>query len=217
MMLYFNLLGTFWHLLQSNTMGLFYEFSETYRLFTNEYPPEELERAYHKLIQSTSDAQRSAGQTGQPSQPEPVSETGGNEWVTRFLAEAKKYHFQDLEKVKALDSEQKVKKLVARILGMDRSHEQPAAYAAAMLEYLGFENSFSQYYDGPCTRANYDRWCEQNIMRYPPERAKGCAFKHYRLSVHLNAREASGGNYKYKGWYYYGGIVQKEYQEILNE
>ena len=54
-------------------------------------------------------------------------------------------------------------------------------------------------------------------MRYPPERAKGCAFKHYRLSVHLNAREASGGNYKYKGWYYYGGIVQKEYQEILNE
>ena len=103
MMLYFNLLGTFWHLLQSNTMGLFYEFSETYRLFTNEYPPEELERAYHKLIQSTSDAQRSAGQTGQPSQPEPLSETGGNEWVTRFLAEAKKYHFQDLEKVKALD------------------------------------------------------------------------------------------------------------------
>ena len=217
MMLYFNLLGTFWHLLQSNTMGLFYEFSETYRLFTNEYPPEELERAYHKLIQSTSDAQRSAGQTGQPSQPEPVSETGGNEWVTRFLAEAKKYHFQDLEKVKALDSEQKVKKLVARILGMDRSHEQPAAYAAAMLEYLGFENSFSQYYDGPFTRANYDRWCERYIMRYPPERAKGCAFKHYRLSVHLNAREASGGNYKYKGWYYYGGIVQKEYQEILNE
>lgn len=217
MMLYFNLLGTFWHLLQSNTMGLFYEFSETYRLFTNEYPPEELERAYHKLIQSTSDAQRSAGQTGQPSQPEPLSETGGNEWVTRFLAEAKKYHFQDLEKVKALDSEQKVKKLVARILGMDRSHEQPAAYAAAMLEYLGFENSFSQYYDGPFTRAKYDKWCERYIMRYPPERAKGSAFKHYRLSVHLNAREASGGNYNYKGWYYYDGIVQKEYQKILNE
>ena len=217
MMLYFNLLGTFWHLLQSNTMGLFYEFSETYRLFTDEYPPEELERAYHKLIQSTSDAQRSAGQTGQPSQPEPLSETGGNEWVTRFLAEAKKYHFQDLEKVKALDSEQKVKKLVTRILGMDRSHEQPAAYAAAMLEYLGFENSFSQYYDGQFTRAKYDRWCERYIMRYPPERAKGSAFKHYRLSVHLNAREASGGNYKYKGWYYYDGIVQKEYQEILNE
>lgn len=217
MMLYFNLLRTFWHLLQHNTKGLFYEFSETYRTFTNEYPPEELERAYNKLIQSTPDAQRSAGQTAQPAQPEPASATGGNEWVTRFLAEARKYHFLDLEKVKALDSEQKVKKLVACILGMDTPHEQPAAHAAAMLAYLGFENSFGQYYDGRFTRAKYDKWCERHIMRYPPQRAKGCAFKHYRLSVHLNAREASGGNYKYKGWYYYGGIVQKEYQKILNE
>lgn len=214
--LYLELYHTFKPVLEKDESGkLLFEFDDVFYYIIGRYPDEDTKRKYNESVRKTiptplyvtSPSENSEQHPPQPSDIE-------NERITKFKKEVNRYGFYQMEKVEALDTEEKMEKLV--LLIFDRAqHEQPFGYAAAMLKYLGFEEQFKQHYKGQFKVRYYDRWCEINVMNFSEEKASGNAFKHYRQSVGFNPDDRTKDNYNRLGWKYYNGIVQKDYEDIL--
>lgn len=143
--------------------------------------------------------------TEQPLDEKPVTK----DKFQKFLEAAEDYHFSQLPKVQDLESPEKTMKLVKCMLHNRGSATDTYAYAAAMLEYLGFRKWYSDNY-GNWTINEYDTWCSKHIMG----KTEGKAFRHYRQSVYVNPNDKEKDAYRLMGWKY-KNTVKQEYGDIL--
>lgn len=217
--LYLELYYTFNSILTKEHMAeMPYIFEDVVYWFLEKYPDEGTQNRYDELMKRTKPTDvriEERKEEVKSALPQPVQTE--NSRIVQFLKEANEYGFSELERVKALGTNEKIEKLVLKILNRSSQHDQPYGYAAAMLAFLGFKEQFKQYYSGQFRMRKYDRWCEINIMNYSKEKANGNAFKHYRQSVCITPNDNTNDNYKRLGWHYYNGIVQQDYNNILYE
>ena len=128
-----------------------------------------------------------------------------------FLEAANAFTFLEIPKVKELGTPQKIRQLVECLLQDKGSAYETFGHTAAMLEFLGFYKWIADNHISGYKLKQYDSWCSKNIMN----KARGTAFKHYRLSVNVDASDTLNESHKYLGWKY-KEIVEKEYNDILS-
>lgn len=174
---------------------------ERYKVRVAAYKPVLTPHPQQETAPSTSEQHA----TEQPLDEKPVTK----DKFQKFLEAAEERHFSLLPKVKDLGSTEKIMKLVRCMLHNRGSATDTYAYAAAMLEYLGFRKWYSDNY-GNWTTTEYDKWCSKYVMGM----ATGQAFKHYRQSVYVNPNDKEKDAYRLMGWKY-KNTVEQEYGDIL--
>lgn len=174
---------------------------ERYKVRVAAYKPVLTPHPQQETAPSTSEQHA----TEQPLDEKPVTK----DKFQKFFEAAEERHFSFLPKVKDLGSTEKIMELVRCMLQDRGSVTDTYAYAAAMLEYLGFRKWYSDNY-GNWTTTEYDKWCSKHIMG----KTEGKAFRHYRQSVYVNPNDKEKDAYRLMGWKY-KNTVEQEYGDIL--
>jgi hypothetical protein len=178
------------------------------------FPDEEMVKKYENIVDGYSPLNRTIHKNEVQAEPAPSHQEEppkAKDKFDRFLDAAEQFHFSQMPKVKGLGTKEKIRQLLECLLEDKGSIFDTFGHTAAMLEFLGLYQWITAKQISGFTLKQYDEWCTRNIM----EKAKGAAFKHYRLSVNVDPAHTRNASYKYMGWKY-KDLVEEEYYQILN-